>query len=332
MVFVWHFTHATAGYPTPFEGAPLLAILDEGHTGVSLFMALSGYLFAKLLDGRSIKYIPFFWNRFLRLAPLLVVSVALSGFQLYLAGLLDPWEYARKSALGLVTTRLPNGAWSVVVEGHFYVLLPFLLYATRRWKPAPLAFLLIAIALRTGLYGLGADIQPISYKLIVGRIDQFLLGIAAFNYRHLIGGKTALAAGSALMIGYWLFDWAGGLTHLPEKLDWLWIILPTFDAVTYCLLIAWYDNRGPVGGRLAWAAQKAGEYSYSIYLLHFFIVFIVADSIHRKIMDISNFYVALPWALLTFAGMTIIGHFSFKYIESPFLAFRRTYITKPASM
>jgi len=29
-----------------------MALLDEGHTGVALFMTLSGYLFAKLLDGK----------------------------------------------------------------------------------------------------------------------------------------------------------------------------------------------------------------------------------------------------------------------------------------
>jgi len=30
-------------------------------------MTLSGYLFAKLLDGKRIKYGSFLWNRFLRL-------------------------------------------------------------------------------------------------------------------------------------------------------------------------------------------------------------------------------------------------------------------------
>ena len=55
MVFAWHFTHA-GGYPVPLEYSPNafpLAIFDEGHTGVALFMTLSGYLFAKLLDGKG---------------------------------------------------------------------------------------------------------------------------------------------------------------------------------------------------------------------------------------------------------------------------------------
>lgn len=59
IVFTWHFIHATDGYPVSFEYVPALppfSILDEGHTGVALFMTLSGYLFAKLFDGKSIDY------------------------------------------------------------------------------------------------------------------------------------------------------------------------------------------------------------------------------------------------------------------------------------
>jgi len=82
MVFAWHFTHAWYGYPIPFEYVPAifpLALLDEGHTGVALFMTLSGYLFAKLLDGKTIDYAAFLWNRALRLFPLLGVVVVIVG-------------------------------------------------------------------------------------------------------------------------------------------------------------------------------------------------------------------------------------------------------------
>ena len=88
-VFAWHFLHADNGFPISFEGAPAifpLAILDEGHTGVALFMVLSGYLFAKLLNGKRIAYSAFIWNRFLRLAPLLVFVFLIVGTQAYVIG------------------------------------------------------------------------------------------------------------------------------------------------------------------------------------------------------------------------------------------------------
>src|SRR5947209_4560869 len=73
MVVTWHFTHAGYGYPVPLDYIPAIfpfALLDEGHTGVALFMTLSGYLFAKLLDGASIDWKAFIWNRVVRLLPL----------------------------------------------------------------------------------------------------------------------------------------------------------------------------------------------------------------------------------------------------------------------
>ena len=43
LVFTWHFIHAGNGDPVPFEYVPSLffmALFDEGHTGVALFMVL----------------------------------------------------------------------------------------------------------------------------------------------------------------------------------------------------------------------------------------------------------------------------------------------------
>src|SRR5258706_3629816 len=82
MVFAWHFTHARNGYPVPFDYVPALfpfSVLDEGHTGVALFMSLSGYLFAKLLDGKSIDYRRFLLDRALRLLPPLAVGLLKVG-------------------------------------------------------------------------------------------------------------------------------------------------------------------------------------------------------------------------------------------------------------
>ena len=70
MVFSWHFIDIHQGQNAPPPIFPL-TFLTEGHTGVALFMTLSGYLFAKLLDGKDINYFSFIWNRTLRLLPLL---------------------------------------------------------------------------------------------------------------------------------------------------------------------------------------------------------------------------------------------------------------------
>src|SRR3954463_12174096 len=108
LVFVWHFLHMTPQFPVPYGSAPVFpfALLDEGHTGVALFMTLSGYLFAKLLDGKAIDYGAFLFNRALRLLPLLAVVIVLAGYQ---AGGDKLAAYARLIAMGIVQPTLPNG-------------------------------------------------------------------------------------------------------------------------------------------------------------------------------------------------------------------------------
>ena len=49
---------------------PLLAALAEGHTAVSLFMVLSGFIFTIGALGRGISTAGFLRNRFLRTYPL----------------------------------------------------------------------------------------------------------------------------------------------------------------------------------------------------------------------------------------------------------------------
>lgn len=118
LVFTWHFNHSTNGYPGPFEGSPAFfpfAILDEGHTGVALFMTLSGNLFAKILNGRTVRYSLFSWNRFFRLAPLMVVAIIIADLERYLMyDKLAVVESIAHVIVGFASfSPLSNGLWSI---------------------------------------------------------------------------------------------------------------------------------------------------------------------------------------------------------------------------
>lgn len=330
LVFVWHFTHGPNGYPVPFEGAPLwfpLALFDEGHTGVALFMVLSGYLFAKLLDGRDVTYAPFFWNRFLRLAPLLLLVFVLVGLETAIRG--QPLiPYIRGLIKGFIFPTWPNGGWSITVELHFYLALPLLLLLTRRWSAAPIVAVVLAIAIRVLIWLVHGQVQDAAYWTIIGRADDFLLGIAAFKFREYFEKRHWLVASSALLffIFYWIFDCSGGF-YLLGKNSPVWILLPTIEALAYSMLVAYYDTTyRPKPTGISWVLSKVGDYSYSIYLLHVFFVFRMAAFVHTKIMDISNFYVAFVWALVGFCVMIPIAFLSYNFFELPFLRMRKRYI------
>jgi peptidoglycan/LPS O-acetylase OafA/YrhL len=325
MVVVWHFSHRFTGVPVPFNQAPLLGFLDEGHVGVALFMVLSGYLFAKLINGRPIRFGAFLWNRALRLLPLLIIAMFLVGLRDYRD---NPGEFLDILARGLVFPSLPNGGWSLTAEAHFYLLLPLLLWASARWKMAPLALVAGALTLRVALFAAGQNVQDAAYWTIIGRLDQFALGIFFFYQRGAVTGRIAAVALVAALIAYAAFDAAGGFYNMP--VDWPWIVIPTFDGLAFGAMIAWYDGNPfrPQSAVMRFV-QKAGEYSYSIYLLHFFAVFGVAALIDEHVMPLTNLYVALPFAALFFVVMVGVGHLSYVVIEAPPLKYRRKYLREP---
>lgn len=335
MVFCWHFTHAPAmpnlsEYLAPV--IPPLALFDEGHIGVALFMTLSGYLFAKLLDGKQINYAAFFWNRFLRLAPLLtLVIVVVGAIEIARGG--SAWAYLSNTVSGLWLPTWPNGGWSVTVEMHFYVLLPVLLAIRTRWPIALAVMVLAAIVMRIMIYQSTGQIWNLAYWTIIGRIDQFLLGILAFQYRHLICDRLMAVSTLGFVMFYWLFDMVGGYLNYGSGTIYtpVWILMPTVEAVAFAIAIAWYDRKfQPKNTGFSRIAGLAGGYSYSIYLLHWFWVHDAAAFIDSKIMDLSNFYVALTWSFVCFALMIPIGYLSYRFVEAPFLRLRRNYYLKTA--
>ena len=128
---------------------------------------------------------------------------------------------------------------------------------------------------------------------------------------------------------YWYFDSLGGFYMNPSypSPSVIWIYMPTIEGFTYALIIAWYDNSfSHSTNKLSRFIALIGTYSYSIYLLHFFVVFKLSKFIHLYIFDLSNIHIAILFATLCFFVMIPIAHFSYKYIELPFLKYRTKYI------
>ena len=293
-------------------------------------MTLSGYLFAKLLDGKSINYAAFIWNRVLRLIPLLFVVILIAGIiSMYEGGSLV--NYAHVVAKGVLFPCFPNGGWSITVEFHFYLILPLLLWLLRKSSLWPFIMIVAAILLRFFLWHERGEVQSLAYFTIIGRIDQFALGMLAFKFgckitrRHLF----AIAIISSFLIFYWWFDLHGGFQYYPTYPSPrpLWILLPTIEGIGYAIGIAWYDKSfSHSTSGLSKFIGRIGEFSYSIYLLHIFVFFYAAKFVNTQIMEISNFYLACLWSLVFLIFMMLPGYVSFRFVESPFLRLRKRYV------
>lgn len=328
MVFTFHFTRGNL-FTGAWDSVPVpvypLSILVEGHTGVALFMVLSGYLFAKLLGGKTINYRYFIWNRFLRLAPLLLLVIAIVVYQKYQLGR-NMGDYLIHLLSGVWKPALPNGGWSITIEFHFYLLLPFLLFINSRWKYSLMLALLAAIITRFVLYQELENIRDLSYRTIIGRIDQFLLGMMAFRLREQIAKKHifVIASLAGFLAFYSYFALIGGFGKAPAS---MWVYLPTIEGAIYALMIAWYDNSFKHStGRVSRFIALIGQYSYSIYLLHFFFVFGAFTFISNNIYPLSNIYINLIFSSICFLLMVPIAYLSYTFFEMPFLRFRIKYV------
>lgn len=331
LVFVWHFYQFNHGENASPLG-PVLSIFTEGHTGVSIFMTLSGYLFSKLLDGKQISFPLFLWNRALRLLPLLVFVILLTAFIKWKDGLLHA-SFFRQLLKGVVLPNLPAGGWSITVEFHFYIILPFILWLLcRSWKNIVLV-LGLAILVRLSLFLCKDEVRGVAYFTLIGRLDQFSLGIFCYKYRHLVLGRrfvVLLVAVAYLVYWYW-FDFNGGVFGDSEHSahQGLWVVETTIEGLAYAILIAWYDSQFTYSeSRVARFVARIGTYSYSIYLLHIFVVFKMPTYIDRHIFRLSNGYLVLVAAIPSFLAFLPVAALSYHLIERPFMRFRTNYMRR----
>jgi len=333
LVVAYHFTRSYPSNPA-FPGFPLIAIVSEGYTGVSLFMVLSGYLFAKLLGGRHVHYPTFLYNRALRLFPLLVLVLAAYGVAAVMDGS-SVWAYCQRVLSGFVTPSWPGTAWSITVELHFYLLLPMLLALLAR-SPWLLAALWTAALLgRWAIYAESGTVVDLAYWTIVGRIDQFLAGILAFHVfsaRRCPGWAAALAAVTLMVFLAW-FRTEGGFFGWPlvGRTEKPWVYIPALEAACYALMLAWYDtNHRPRNAGFSRFVALAGTYSYSIYLIHQPLTWTVWKALYFLGFDLRITEVGFLFSIPFFLGLMAIGHVSYRVIEVPFLRLRRPYLVAVA--
>lgn len=332
MVFCWHFVHSHNIIPLDASApwfAPL-TLLSEGYTGVALFMVLSGYLFARLTNGKQVRFGAFMLNRGLRLLPLLSVVMVLAYVKSLLTG--EALDLPSRLLQGWFAPTLPQGAWSITVEMHFYLLLPALLWLAGKSLYNLLGVVMVAVLARQVLYAAGGDLDFLAYHTMLGRIDQFVLGLLAFHLRDRIQGRHLLWVMGAVcfvaMMSY--IDHRGSMLAKQPELSHWWVVMTTTEGLFYGLTVAWYDNSfrhttGPVSTFIAWI----GRCSYSIYLLHSFAVFKMSQWINAHLFSLANVNLSLAVATVCFLLFLPVGYLSYRFIELPFLRRRVPYLQRP---
>jgi peptidoglycan/LPS O-acetylase OafA/YrhL len=305
-----------------------------GGLGVTLFFFISGFIITRMLlneDFDRSHMLPFYVRRFFRLAPALLVFVAISCAAMALVGMPQPaadvfaalfyyanyhafWVHAQAQVLS------PLGiTWSLAVEEHFYVLFPLLLLAVRgRVERLQIVLcLVIAAALlwRIVLYGSvpneriyqGTDTRfdSIAWGCLLSTLMHRERGSAPSRLLDALSSRGALAFGFALLLATLLVRDPRFRETIRYSLQGL-AFVPLF-----CALFRGGSRSAPALLRTVLESRPMvfiGAVSYSLYFYHFLGLSIASalfapDTLARAVV-----------ALLLGAGGTL---FSYHLIETP---------------
>ena len=184
------------------------------------------------------------------------------------------------------------------------------------------------IAFRYGVYELlGSSVRRVAYMTMVGRIDQFLVGMTFAHYAGAMARQHIIAlVVAALWMAFWSYFYSGGGFERNEQL-WLWVFIPSFEALAYGTLIAYYDQTfRPSPAGISGALAKVGEWSFSIYLLHQFFIGYMIDWIEGYLIRLDNIYLLLLASIPCFAITCMVAWLVYEQFEKRFLSHRKNYL------
>jgi peptidoglycan/LPS O-acetylase OafA/YrhL len=315
---------------------PLETFVAEGHTGVALFMVLSGFILTVGSVGRDIEYRSFLRNRLLRVGPLyvvlLLVAIAAGGVAFSFLGLLQTVAGFGALPGGFTAGPFAMILWTVGVELQFYLVFPLFLRLLNSRGPRPLVLFVITMMAFRGLAALaapGVDFNQLTYFSLVGRIDQFLIGmLAAWAFprvREAVGRIWLTGVATALaVLMLWCFNQVHGYAE-PHLWRTVWVDV---EALVWAGVLLTYVStprfaRGPVSTALAWL----GERSYGMYLLHMPLIFVLCLRGWGVSLGAGPVVDAtLTAVVVVLPGAVLLATLSFAAVEQPFLSLRRRYL------
>ena len=322
-----------------------------GHVGVDLFFVLSGFLIGSLLISELQRHGRLNIGRFLirrgfKLYPVyylfIAYCIAMPALKAYLrhadvSSVLI--QYASSFATSVVFLQNyipPNPAahtWSLAVEEHFYLILPFIIAGIgikNRLIYLCLGSVLVCLLLRIFAVSYAQALHPIALGTQIDlapthlRFDALMLGVALALWVRKYPEQFAKCSNYAygfVFIGFLLWM----IAMLPQESVFFWgtlgITLRIVGSAAILLGVCHFNKLSTRRGLLAWI----GANSYAIYVWHITIMGVTSNYLfpilHLDRMDNSNSRWLLMAGLVSIACV-LAGSFVTFLIERPCLALR----------
>jgi peptidoglycan/LPS O-acetylase OafA/YrhL len=280
----------------PVASFPHLRIVYEiGWVGVDIFFVLSGFLITGiLLDSRDRDgyYSTFYIRRALRIFPLYyvllgttILCMVLSQGSASYRHMVDSWgspawffAYAANIKTALSGVSPPKALvpmWSLQVEEQFYLLFPWVVrrLAPRALWRSLLVVIVVAPAIRLGLWWLTPDKPLMQYMLLPCRMDSLafgaLIAILLRARRRLPVTAVTLAAIAAALtiIACAVFFLPGGRSFDSALERTVGYSLFAVSAASWILWVIQFRGSALTNWLNARPLQYLGKISYGLYLL-----------------------------------------------------------------
>lgn len=313
-----------------------LPLIDRNALAVDVFILLSGFVIARLIDQKREHYGQYLIRRAFRLFPLYLIVLAVSTLLLpvQLAAWSNvPFDTASnvsrvalaqqglanlpahlgahvplfqgvipQSVLPGVAYTIVGQAWSISLEWQFYLLAPLFMWALlarRRWPLMMAAVIALHLAAR-----------PFSNAFLGAKILLFCIGMCCYLALERRGDRRVW---SGITIGLTLVAVAvGGALQVIPLAIWSAALLSSVAPPAH-------PARWLADALSSKLAVHFGEISYSLYLVHMIPLYGSIYALGRLSASRGALQVVVP--ILTLIGAYLIARVTFAAVEKPGIAF-----------
>ena len=259
----------------------------NGWIGVDIFFVISGFLMWELYRQSILKgnVLEFYRRRLRRLLPALSILLIFSNFifffrflpyerQLLLNEILTANIFASNVNYWMGDQYFSNASlrpllnlWSIAVEIQFYLLFPLVVLII---KQSRFRFFLLFVASFMSFLILSQVSPQTNFFLLPGRLWEFLLGMFVGT---IVRSKSKYHPNFIFILFFSIAFL--GLT-LSLTLDSLQTVVFQVITVSLFSLLIWAAWSGGNKNFLSASLSKLGDYSYSLYLIHFPLIVLIA--------------------------------------------------------
>lgn len=310
-----------------------------GYLAVDFFLVLSGFVLTHkyLYTSTAISSREFVWRRLARLYPLHLFTLVTwtCGYVLYIGSFpsyadgtlwtfLQHLTLTQNVGLSPSETSWNTPSWSISVEFWVNILFFYLISITTR------SYLLLAVAAGALviIYSQSSDLDVSheNFFLVVNSgllrgIASFFLGIIAYRgYRKCLALKTSAGGASFIEVALLLavvatFYFRGSLR---SDLDFIAPFL-------FCIVVVIYSLERGVVSSLFSKFKRLGEISYSVYLNHFTVIWLLLY-VWQNILELEVEAIRNPYMFALYLILVIAySKCTYSFIEKPAQLFLRKY-------